>query len=122
MIPFLTVSTVSNVLQLISLVIVFIIILVVSYYTTRWIGSTSAGRAKQNNIKVIETYKLAANKYIQIIKAADKYFVIGVSKDNIEYFTELEEDKIEFFEPTVAPVDFKDILAKVTKKENKLNK
>lgn len=47
------------------------------------------------NIEVIETFRIANNKYLQIIRTADKYLVIAVCKDSITMLTELSEDSIE---------------------------
>ncbi len=114
----------QNVLQLLGVLIVFILILIVTYYTTKWIGKSGLVQTQSQNISVIETFKIAPNKYIQIIKLGTKYYAIGVSKENIEFLTELEEEQLSFTEAgQVNPVSFKDIMDKVLPKhKNKFTK
>lgn len=112
-------TTIENVLQLIGLIIIFVVILIATYFTTRWIGSTNLGKGNNRNITVVETYKISQNKYIQIVKVGEKYVVIGISKDHIEYLTELGKDQIVFQEIDGKPgLDFGEIFSNVMTKYN----
>lgn len=82
--------------EVLGLLVIFILILVITYFTTRWIGASGLSGMKNKNIKVIETYKINQNKYIQIIKVGNKCIAIAVSKDHIEYLTEIDEEAIVF--------------------------
>lgn len=84
----------GQVFELLGLVIIFILILVITYFTTKWIGASGFSGMNSRNFKVIETYKISQTKYIQIIKIADKYVAIAVCKDHIEYLTDISEDAI----------------------------
>ena len=113
-------SALQNVMQLIGVIIIFIIILIATYYTTKWIGATGIAGGRSKNIKIIETYKISQNKFIQILKTGEKYIVIGVSKDHIEYLTELDADELVVEENTeAAAVNFKDVFAKIKEKHKK---
>lgn len=113
-------STLQNVMQLIGVIIIFIIILIATYYTTKWIGAAGIAGGRSKNIKVIETYKISQNKFIQILKTGEKYIVIGISKDHIEYLTELDADELVVEENTeAAAVNFKDVFAKIKEKHKK---
>ena len=96
------------------MLIVFVIVLALTYFTTRFIASYQKGLVdNRRNIKVIETFKLTTNKYIQIIKAGEKYLVIGIGKDTITMLTELSEEEIQFVEETGSVnLNFQDILDK----------
>lgn len=112
-------STLENALQLIGLIIVFVLILAAAYFTSRFVGTSTVTNLKNRNIKVIETYKIAPNRFLQIVEISGKYIVIGVSKDNIEYLTELNADQIIKGDGEITPLNFKDILNNVkNKKEN----
>lgn len=118
-------STIANIAELFGLLIVFIVILVLAYYTSRWVGKNGVGLATKNrNITVVETMKLSASKYVQIVKITDKYFAIAVSKDSVEFLSEIDGDKIEKIENQTQPPSFKDILSKVkhTTNEHSENK
>lgn len=80
--------------QLITVLIIFLIVLAMTYLTTRWIANYQKEYNINHNIEVIETFKLTTNKYIQIVKAGDKYLVIGICKDSITMLSELPKDQV----------------------------
>ena len=107
-------STISNIAELFGLLLVFVLILVLAYYTSKWIGKTGAGMGTKNhNITIIETLRLSQTKYLQIIKVANKYIVIAVSKDHVEYLTEIDGDQLSSFEDVTEAPSFKEILSKI---------
>ncbi len=110
----------QNILQLLGVLVVFILVLVLTYYTTKWIGKSGFVQVQSQNISVIETFKIAPNKYIQIIKIGTKYYAISVSKDTIQFLTELSEEQLSFDKKEDIPqVSFKDIMDKVLPKHKK---
>ncbi|SHJ94185.1 flagellar protein FliO/FliZ [Anaerocolumna jejuensis DSM 15929] len=84
----------DNFLQLLGVLILFIVVLVITYLTTKFVGGVKMGALRESNFKVIDTYKLTQNKYLQIVKVGTRYFVIAVGKDDIRLLTELKEDEI----------------------------
>lgn len=113
-------STFENAMQLIGLIIMFVLILTASYFTARFVGNSAVTQSKNRNMKVIETYKVAPNRFLQIIEVSGKYIVIGISKDSIEFLTELEPDQVIKADGEITPLDFKHILSSIkNKKENK---
>lgn len=115
----------SNILQLLAVILVFILVLAATYYVTRWIAKSGAIQQRSQNIQVIETFKIAPNKYVQIIRLGSKYCSIGVTKEQITYLTDLEEEQLELCreETAVKDVSFKevmgDVLSKIKNKEHK---
>ena len=110
----------SNIMQLLVVVIVFFLVLAVTYYATKWVAKSGVIQSQSANIKVIETFKIAPNKYIQIIKLGSKYYSIGVTKENITFLTPLEEEQLEFAEKEEnqqQAIPFRDMLGKIIKKE-----
>lgn len=87
-------STANNVLQLIGLVLLLIVILAAAYYTSKFLGKLKLGQLKSSNFNVIDSYQISPNKMLQIVKIANKYVVISVSKDNISFITELDEAQV----------------------------
>lgn len=107
-------STFEGIVELLGLFAVFILILVLAYFTSRWIGKQGGVIPARNpNMQVVETLKLSQTKYIQIIKVADKYIVMGISKDNMEYITEISKDELVKPDSQGEMVSFKDILTRV---------
>lgn len=88
------ISTTDNILQLLGLCLLLVIILVAAYYTSKFVGRFKLGQLKDSNIQVIESYRISTNKMLQIVKIANKYVVIGVSKDHITNIIELDEDEV----------------------------
>ncbi len=107
-------SMIKNLAELFGLLLVFVLILVLAYYTSKWIGKTGGGmNLKNNNITIVETLRLSQTKYLQIIKVTDKYIVIAVSKDHVEYLTEIDGEKLDFSQGGTQAPSFKEILTKI---------
>lgn len=65
------------------------------------------------NLEVVETFKLAANKYIQIVRAGEKYLVLAIGKDSVTMLTELDREEMIFPESgSDTGFSFKEILEK----------
>ena len=78
--------------QLISVLILFVIVMLLALLTTRWIARYQQGQMHNQNLKIIETLKISANSYIQIIEAGDVYLVIAVSRDHVDKLAEFTKD------------------------------
>ena len=87
-------TTVQNIIELLSLIVVFVIVLVVCYFTTKFVASRQLVQKRIGNFEIIETFSIAQNKYLQLIKMGKKYIVISVTKDNITYITELNPEEV----------------------------
>ena len=112
-------SSFSSCLELIGVLIIFIIILVITYYTTKWIGNYQKVHQTSKNLKIIETLRLTNTKYIQIVQAGTEYLVIAIGKDEINLLAHLTEEQMtEIPELIQNPQEmtqdsFQDILKKV---------
>lgn len=87
-------STWGNILQLLGLCIILVVILIAAYYTSRFVGRYKLGQIRNSNFEVIEVYRISTNKMLQLVRIADKYVVLGITKDQITYITELDKDNI----------------------------
>lgn len=85
----------ESIWQLFCVFLIFLFVLAVTYFTTRFIGQYQKTQAFNRNIEVIETFRIANNKYLQIVRAADKYLVIAVCKDTVTMLAELSGDSVE---------------------------
>lgn len=81
--------------QFATVAVIFIVVLGLTYVTTKWTAGVQKSRMNQTNIEVIDTAKLTANKYVQIIRCGRKYLVIAICKDTVTLLTELAEEDIE---------------------------
>jgi len=90
---------------------------VAAYFTTRFIARYSSNQFQYSNFQVIDTYRISPDKLIQINKIGNKYVVIAVGKDNVNFITELDESEI-FIRDQYAKenMSFKQILDKIRNK------
>ncbi len=119
----LTVSnSVNSVLQFCTVLLIFIFVLIVTWIATKWIANFQGGRSDGANIEVIETYRLTANKYIQIIRTGEKYLAVAICKDTVTMLTELPAGQIHLPDkPVDSMPDFRKIFekAKILDKNHK---
>ncbi|MCR5402834.1 MAG: flagellar biosynthetic protein FliO [Butyrivibrio sp.] len=100
-------------LQFISMLIVFIAVLAVTYFFTKWMANYQKEKTSSGNIEVIETVRLSATKYIQIIRIGKKYMAIAVGKDEVTNLGEISrEDLIIREDGPEETLSFKEILEK----------
>ena len=106
--------------QLLTLLIIFIFVLAVTYYVTRFVGNYQKNKLSSSNINILETMRIANNKYIQIVKIGSRVFAIAVAKDTVSYLCELDEDELIYKESSSGKMlinndNFKEILEKFKK-------
>ena len=106
--------------QLLPLLIIFIFVLAVTYYVTRFVGNYQKNKLSGSNINILETMRIANNKYIQIVKIGSRVFAIAVAKDTVSYLCELDEDELIYKESSSGKMlinndNFKEILEKFKK-------
>lgn len=88
-------SWLNSIAQLLSVLALFALVLLLTWLTTRWIAGYQKGQMHNQNLRVVETLKLTANNYIQIIEVGDVYLVIAVSKDHVEKLAEISKDQLQ---------------------------
>ncbi len=106
--------------QLLTLLIIFVFVLAVTYYVTRFVGNYQRNKLSGSNINILETMRIANNKYIQIVKIGSRVFAIAVAKDTVSYLCELDEDELTYNESSSGKMlinndNFKEILEKFKK-------
>ena len=95
MVIILTKSTLAgSISQLITVILIFAFVLFITVFATKYVGSYQKMQGINRNLEVIETIRVTNNKYLQIVRAANKYIVIGIGKDEITMLTEIDEDEL----------------------------
>jgi len=115
----------NSTLKLLGLILLCALIIVACYYTTKFIGKKSQGGPGSfgsKNFKVIDTLKVAPGKFIQIIKLADKYLLIGVSKDDLKLLAQYDDLNVIEDNPEAGHKSFKEIIAGFTGKKDESGK
>jgi len=114
-------NSIQSLFELLGLILIFVIVLVVCYYTTRFVAGRQLVQKKIGNFEVVETFAIAQNKYLQLIRMGTKYVVVSVTKDTVTYVTELEESDICQIQNStpVSGKSFMEVLSGLIKKEEK---
>lgn len=104
----------SNYAQFITVLLIFVLVLLVTAAVTRWLANYQKQQCANENIELIETTRIANNKYIQIIRAGEKYMVIAVCKDTVAMLGEIPKEQLKRREPTQS-FHFKELFDKAVK-------
>ena len=109
-------DSLNSYLQFLTVLILFVFVLGITWFVTRWIGGYQKARSINANIEVLETSRLANNKYIQIIRVGKKYLAVAIGKDSVTMLTEIPEDQLVLSDGIdVGGPSFKELLDKLQK-------
>ena len=111
-------SGLESVLQFMTVFIIFIFVLGITYVSTRYIAGIQKDQYRTGNMELIETLRISNNKYLQIVRAGNKYFCMAVCKDTVTMLGEIQKEEIVFHENNVnANIDFRKVLEKMKLKQ-----
>ena len=85
---------VQSVVQFVTVIIIFVFVLALTYGVTKWTANFQKGRMNGGKIEVIESFRIAPDKYIQIVRVTEKYMAIAIAKETVTFLAELSEDDI----------------------------
>ena len=113
-------SRIDSVVRFFVVLFIFLFVCVLTYFGTRFIATVQKGQMNCTNIDVVETFRIAPNKYVQIIRIADEYVAICVCKDTVTFLTKVDKGQLELTpeKTVVGTAVFKDILEKAKLKAN----
>ena len=109
----------DSIVQLLTVLLIFIFVLVLTYYVTKFTAGLQNGKLSSAGVEILMTFKIAPNKYIQVVKIGGKYFSYAVCKDTVTLLGELTKDDISEIGKadtgTAMNISFKDIFDKLKK-------
>lgn len=113
-----TTSQIGSIAQVLAMLVIFSLILAAAYYVTRYFGKTMTGSRTNGRIQILDTVRLAPDKYLQIVEAGGRCFLLAISKGSISLISELDKKEIEALkvEENLPGPSFKEILKKVINK------
>ncbi len=105
--------------SIVKLILITVLVLVLAFYSTRLIAKYQNNTwSAKNNIQFIESYRVGGNKMVAIAKIGEKYFALGIGKEEIHVIAELEKDDLKLPDQMVEAADaktskmsFKEVLA-----------
>ena len=107
----------AQIWNLIVLIFAFIAVVALAYFSLRLMGRAKNTRGFGGNIKVIEAAGLGFQNTVQLVKAGDKYFLIGVSRTGITLIGEVDEASLNLSKPAATQVPFENVFAKFFNKD-----
>ena len=111
----------QNLLEFFGLIIIFIVVLVACWATTRFVASKQLIQKNMGNFEVIETYSIARDRFLQLVRIGKRYFVLSVSKDSINVISEIPKEELNLDKKTgsTAVNGFSNVLDSLLKKSSK---
>jgi len=105
----------DSVLQFLTVVIIFILVLGMTYLATRWIAGYEKGKLSGTDVEVIETCRIAPNKYVQVLRIGSRYVAVALCKDTVSFLTDLSPEDLTPREetPERPALSFKEILSTI---------
>ena len=99
-----------------------VFVALLAYYVTKMMaGKRGLGRGG-GNISLIETINVGGQAMVQLIKAGDKFLVIGVTKERVTILSEIDKEHINEPEPinfSYMDTPFGKVLSKFTQPKEK---
>ena len=111
-------GTTDSYAQLITVLLVFVLVLGVTAVTTKWLAGYQKQQSANANVEVIETTRITANKYIQIVRIGETYKAIAVCKDTITLLGEVPKEQLVSRNPVQGTMNFKEFLDRSIKKDS----
>ncbi len=114
----LTTAAFSGIAQFITVLILFVAILWVTWAVTKWTAGCQRGKWAGGNIEMLESFRIASDKYVHIMRVADKYLAIAVAKDTVTFLAELDGSALTSGEDAPGmKMSFQELLEKVREKK-----
>ena len=108
----------SGYAQLIAVLVIFVLVLGVTAFVTKWISGYQKQQSVNSNIEVIETSRLANNKYLQVIRVGETYMAIAVCKDTVTMLGEIPAEQLRKPEPGNVGLGFKELFERAVGKNS----
>lgn len=111
---------VDGFIQLVTVIAIFVFVLVITYFTTKFVGGYAKSKVITGNIELIDSMKIAPSGYIAVVRVASKYIAVGIGKNEISFLCELPGEDVMIRDAGgVAGYDFKELIEKARGKIGK---
>ncbi len=104
--------TINSTAQVIASLLIVVFVLFLTGWVTKWIGNYQKEKAPGENIHIVETKRIAPNKFLEIVRIGDKYYALGIGRDEVNLIGEIDEDSLVKREDLQGTFSFKDFLNK----------
>lgn len=116
----LTSNSMDGYAQLITVLLIFVIVLAITAVVTKYIAKYQKQSSINANIEILETIKVSATKYIQLVRIGDTYVAMAVCKDTVTKLCEVPKEQLSLGGPEGEfSFSFKELLNSALHKETK---
>ena len=116
------VNAFSNAGQILYIIGVTAVIGLLAYWTIRMMAYNKRGGGRGGkNLGVIEGISVGTTSTVQLIRAGEKYLVIGVTKEKVTLLVELDESEVNVPEALNMPIPFEKVIGRFIKGEQGSN-
>jgi len=77
-----------------SVIIAIAFVMLLAYITTRWLAGARYRSRGKSNIRLMEGITVGHQSSVQLVKAGEKIFLIGVTREHITFLAEVPIDEI----------------------------
>lgn len=110
--------TAGSYAQFLSVLVIFVLVLGITAWVTKWMANYQKLQNCNCNIEVIETTRIANNKYIQLVRVGENYMAIAVCKDTVTMLGEVSAEQIRFRDAASNRTSFRELLEKTIKMDS----
>lgn len=96
--------------RLLQVILVTVIVALLAYYSIKIMGLARGRHRVGSNVYVVESIVVGQQSMVQLIKAGDKYLVIGVTKERVTLLSELDESQVKVPDEVNVGVPFGNVL------------
>ena len=113
--------TAGGVAQLLTVLVIFVAVLGVTAWVTAWMANYQKQQNSNGNIEVLETVRIANNKYLQLVRVGESYIAIAVCKDTVTMLCQVPAGQVTLRQDGQGNVSFRELFEKSMKKRSKMN-
>ena len=107
----------DSTIQFLTVLLIFIFVLGITAFTTKWMAGYQKQQNQNGNLEIIEAQRMGSGKYLQIVRAGEKYFAVAVCKDTVTLLAEIPREQLVFKNPGQGTsANFHDLFEKIKNK------
>jgi flagellar protein FliO/FliZ len=96
-------SRIDSAAQFATVLLAFVFVLALTLVGTRLVGNFQKKQLRTGNFEALEGFRLANNKYLQLVRIGKRYYVLAIGKDEIGVVTEVDREELEFSDENGVP-------------------
>ena len=96
--------------QFFSILLMVLIVAGMAYFSTKLLARGGRIRSAKRNLEVTESAGVGTQAMVQIIRAGNRYYLVGVTKERVSMLAELDEEQLTLTVPDSTETPFDKLL------------